>query len=79
MEEDRVLIPTNKYQTPVTESLLKDLPQEIQDQYLDFLQNVPYIRSLISKDRPRACDLPRDEQGRIIVDIANPHILENMD
>ena len=47
MEEDRVLIPTNKYQTPVTESLLKDLPQEIQDQYLDFLQNVPYIRNIL--------------------------------
>ena len=69
----------NNYQTPLEELHLDEEPQEIQDQFFDFINNVPYIRSLISKDRPRACDLPRDEQGRIIVDIANPHILENMD
>ena len=69
----------NNYQTPLEELHLDEEPQEIQDQFFDFINNVPYIRSLISKDRPRACDLPRDEQGRIIVDIANPHILEDMD
>lgn len=69
----------NNYQTTLEELHLDEEPQEIQDQFFDFINNVPYIRSLISKDRPRACDLPRDEQGRIIVDIANPHILEDMD
>ena len=69
----------NNYQTPLEELHLDEEPQEIQDQFFDFINNVPYIRSLISKDRPRACDLPRDEQERIIVDIANPHILEDMD
>lgn len=79
MEEDRILIPTNKYQTPVTQSSIEGLPQEIQDQYLDFLHNVPYIRSLISENRPRACDLPRDEEGKIIIDITKPHIIEDSD
>lgn len=79
MEEDKILIPTNKYQTPVTQSSIEGLPQEIQDQYLDFLHNVPYIRSLISENRPRACDLPRDEEGKIIIDITKPHIIEDSD
>ena len=48
----------NNYQTPLEELHLDEEPQEIQDQFFDFINNVPYIRSLISKDRPRACDLP---------------------
>ena len=40
---------------------------------------MPFIKSLIAKDRPRAKDLPRDEEGKIIVDITKPHILEDMD
>lgn len=37
------------------------------------------IKWLISPNRPRACDLPRDEEGKIIIDVTRPHILENMD
>lgn len=46
---------------------------------LDFIGNVEFIKRLVSPDRKRAKDLPRDEYGRIIVDITNPHILEDMD
>ena len=31
------------------------------------------------KERPRAKDLPRDEEGKIPVDLTKPHILEDMD
>ena len=31
------------------------------------------------QERPKAKDLPRDDKGRIIVDITKPHILEDMD
>lgn len=72
-------IPTNKYQTPVTIELLQSLPDEVAEQLLDFLGNVEFIKRLISPSRPRAKDLPKDEKGRIIVDITNPHILEDMD
>lgn len=72
-------IPVNEFQTPINEELFKDLPDEVIEQFLDFVGNVEYIKRLISPDRKRAKDLPRDEKGRIIVDIANPHILENMD
>lgn len=42
------------------------------------MNNVPYIKWLVSKDRPYAKDLPRDEFGRIKVDLAHPHILSDM-
>jgi hypothetical protein len=72
-------IKVNKYQTPVNDELLATLPKEVADQLIDCLTNIDFIQSLISPDRKRAKDLPRDSQGRIIVDIAHPHILEDMD
>nr|DAI45578.1 MAG TPA: hypothetical protein [Bacteriophage sp.] len=41
----------------------------------DILNNVEFVRRLISPDRQYAKDRPRDDKGRIIVDLANPHIL----
>ena len=69
----------NRYQTPYELLNLENEPQEIQDQFWDFINNVPYIRSLISENRPKACDLPRDEEGKIIIDITKPHIIEDSD
>ena len=69
----------NKYQTSIEDLHLTDYPEEIQEQFYDFITNVPFIRNLISVDRPRAKDLPRDEKGRAIIDICNPPILEDMD
>lgn len=72
-------IPTNEFQTEITKDFLMSLPEEVAEQLLDFVQNVEYIRNLISPSRRRAKDMPHDEQGRVIVDLTNPHILENMD
>ena len=69
----------NEYQTSIEDLHLTDYPEEIQEQFYDFITNVPFIRNLISIDRPRAKDLPRDEKGRAIIDICNPPILEDMD
>lgn len=69
----------NEFQTQLTEELLGSLPDEVRDDLLEYINTVPYISRMISKDRKRAKDLPRDSKGRIIVDIANIHILENMD
>lgn len=69
----------NKYQTPLTEELLESLPQEVRDQLLDIINNVEFVRRLISPDRQYAKDRPRDDKGRIIIDLANPHIVENID
>nr|DAG87857.1 MAG TPA: Terminase large subunit [Crassvirales sp.] len=73
------MIPMNKYQTELTEELMNTLPQEVQEQLLETLTTVEFVKRLISPDRPYARDLPRDEKGRIIVDITNPHIIEDAD
>lgn len=75
----KVILETNEFQTPITDELMSQYPKEVQDEFLDVVNNVEFIRRLISPDRKRAKDLPRDEKGRIIVDIVNPHILEDMD
>lgn len=72
-------IPMNKYQTELTEELVNSLPQEVQDQLFDIINNVEFVKRLISPTRGYAKDRPRDDRGRIIVDLANPHILEDMD
>lgn len=72
-------IPMNKYQTELTEELVNSLPQEVQDQLFDIINNVEFVKRLISPTREYAKDRPRDDRGRIIVDLANPHILEDMD
>lgn len=69
----------NQYQTQITDELLREVPQEVQDQLFDILNNVEFVKRLVSPTRQFAKDRPRDERGRIIVDLANPHILENMD
>lgn len=77
-KQGKVIIPTNEFQTPITEELLSRYPDEVQEQFLDFMDTVPLLKWMIG-DRPRAKDLPRDERGRIIVDITHPHILEDVD
>lgn len=69
----------NKYQTELTEELINSLPQEVQDQLFDTINNVEFVKRLISPTREYAKDRPRDKYGRIIIDLANPHILEDMD
>lgn len=69
----------NEYQTPLTDELLRSLPEEVREELLDTINSVSLIKRLISPSREYAKDRPRDEQGRIIVDLANPHILEDMD
>ena len=69
----------NKYQSSLEELNIQNYPQEIQEQFFDFINNVPFIKHLISPNRLRAKDLPRDSEGKIIIDLTKPHILEDMD
>lgn len=73
------LIKTNKYQTPITEELLSSYPDEVREQFMDVISTVPLIKNLISPSRPTIESLPKDSQGRAIVDITNPPIFENAD
>lgn len=77
--KDDFYIPTNELQTEITKDFLESLPGEVAEQLLDCITNIEYVRNLINPNRKRARDLPQDEKGRIIVDLTNPHILEDMD
>jgi len=48
---------------------LEDEPDEVKEQFFDFINTVPFIRTLISDKRPTAKELPKDDTGKIIVDI----------
>lgn len=69
----------NEYQSTLEDLNLDRQPQEIKEQFLDFLYNVPYIRKLTSPNRKRAKDLPKDKEGKIIINITEPHIIEDTD
>lgn len=69
----------NKYQSSIEELNIDNYPQEIKEAFYDFLTNVPYIKSLISPDRPYAKDCPRDDGGKIIIDLTNPPIITDTD
>jgi len=79
----------NRFQTPV--SHYRDLveqkliPKEVYDDLLEYSSQVKFIQNLIqppevrgyAKDRPRENEFYKD--GRVQVDLTNPHILEDMD
>lgn len=69
----------NRYQTEYSKEYIDSLPQEIREQYYDCITNIPYIKAFLDKDRKRAKDIERDDDGKIIVDITCPHILEDTD
>lgn len=73
------LIETNEYQTPITEELLSQYPEEVVQQFTEIVNIVPFIKNLINPNRPKIEDLPRDKEGRAIVDITNPPIYKDTD
>lgn len=77
--ENTSAVVMNEYQTPLTDELLGSLPEEVKEELLETINSVPLIKKLISPNRPYARDLPKDSQGKIIVDITNPHIIEDAD
>lgn len=69
----------NKCQTPLEDLHLEKYPSEVVEQFWGFLNNVPFIRWMVSPDRPLVSELPRDSEGRAIIDITHPPILEDSD
>lgn len=69
----------NKYQSTPEQLNLDNYPEEIKEQFFDFINTVPYIKNLISENRPYAKDCPRDQDGKIIIDFTNPPIIEDTD
>ena len=74
----------NRHQTVLNEELKDSLPKEVWLELLDYISSVEYIKRLIAPEHIRgyAKDRPKSENyhdGRIEVDLSNPHILEDMD
>jgi hypothetical protein len=75
----------NSYQTSLTEELKESLPREVWLELMEILSSVEFIKRLIAPEEVRgyAKDKPREkdfyDDGRIQVDLVNPHILEDMD
>lgn len=69
----------NSTQSNFEELRVEDNPKEVIEQFYDFFNNIPFIHNLTKADRKRAKDLPRDAEGKIEVNITEPHILEDMD
>lgn len=74
----------NSFQTPLTEEIKNKLPREVYLELIDTLSSITFIKNLIctedirgyAKDKPKSKDY---DDGRIEVDLTNPHILEDMD
>ena len=55
-------IEVNEFQTQLTDELLESLDREVRDTLIEYISNVPFIQNLISPNRERAKDRPRDSQ-----------------
>lgn len=56
--------------------MFQNCPAEVVEQFWDYINNVPFIRWMISPDRPLVSELPRDSQGKVTIDVTKPPILE---
>ena len=67
----------NKYQSTIDEGC-KGLPDEARNNVINALTEYLYLRNTVAIDRPTVIDLDKDEDGKVIIDFTNPHILDNM-
>lgn len=85
---------TNSVNTEINKALMDSLNKEERNMFMEYISSIQFIQNLISPDRLRTKNLERwedpnndesefartkDPNGRIRVDITNPHILEDMD
>jgi len=69
---------TNSYNTPMDEMFYKDINKDIQEEINAAVDEVIFIQKLISPHMLSVEELEKDEYGKIIVDVTNPHKLVNM-
>lgn len=88
------MIQTNIVNTTLTDEMLKDLTKEELKTFKEYFYGIQFVQNLVDPNRKYAKDLPRyenpnldtsitklkpDPKGKVRVDLANPHILEDMD
>lgn len=86
-------IKMNSFQTPLNDELKDSLPKEVWEDIIEYVSTVKFIQNIIApenergyiKDKPVMTYLDDNnvekefEDGRRLVDLTNPHILEDMD
>ena len=68
----------NSVNSDITNKLLEPLDRKSKSDFYNFFDNIIFIQNLTNPDRQRAKHKPKDNKGKVIVDITNPHILEDM-
>lgn len=66
----------NSCHTPIEEL---DCDKKIKAEIVEYLDSVKYLSNLVSDDRRYCVDMPKDDNGKIVVDLTNPHIIEDID
>jgi hypothetical protein len=69
----------NKKQTPLNEETLSKLTPYVKRELLDFIENIPFVQNLINPNRNTVAKADKLTNGKVVVNLTNPHILENMD
>jgi len=69
----------NKHQTKITEELLKGLRKEDRADFYDAIDSTLLIQRMVDSNRNHSTDLERDDRGKLIINITDPHILEDTD
>jgi hypothetical protein len=86
-------IKMNSLQSPIDDELKANLPKEVWDELLEYISQVQFMQNLIAPEETRGFIADREileyesdegtmvpyEDGRRVVDITNPHILQDMD
>ena len=73
------IVETNDFNTQITEELFNSLNSEVKEELMGLLSSVEYIKRIIDPNIKRAYELEKDEKGKIIIDVTQPHKLEDMD
>lgn len=60
-------------------SALDGVSNKIRDEIMDLITSIPFIFNLVKYDRYTVKTAPKDKSGKIIVDVTEPHLFENMD
>lgn len=63
----------------INKNVSKELPQDVYSDLVEAIDQIALIGHMLDPKRKRARDLPRDDKGRIIVDVTSPHKLEDTD
>ena len=69
----------NEVNTSLSTETFNSFSENIRYELSDVLDKIILVQRMIDPNREKAIDKEKDNLGRVIVDITNPHILENMD